>query len=195
MEKRDGPRFKELLAMISVTYESDFTQTKSLLWWNLFRGYSLRDVEKAVLSHIACPDYGMHMPKPANIMKFISGTTKQLEQAVDDKAEIAWHVILGEIRRIGSYGSLKMEDKQALAAVQAIGGWKNLCGLTIDKMTWAHKEFIAAYQNYERADLAALPNKLPGRIHLENHKKDQQGPSEFMQGLSDYRNRKGIENK
>ena len=195
MNKTDDNKFKEIITAINVTYGEDFTQPQVLLWWNLFKPYRIEDFERAVYQHISDPDSGMFSPKPANIMKFITGTAKQNEQAIEDKAELAWHVITGEIRRIGSYGTLKMEDKQALAAVQAIGGWKHLCGLSSDKMTWAHKEFIAAYQNYERTDLAALPDKLPGRIHLENHKRDQQGPSEFMQGLRDYRNRKGIEKK
>ncbi|ABV74322.1 hypothetical protein BA3_0037 [Thalassomonas phage BA3] len=195
MTENDGNKFKELITAINVTYGEEFTQPQTLLWWNMFKPYPIEAFEQAVYQHMADPDQGMFSPKPANIMKFITGTTKQNEQALEDKAELAWHVIEGEIRRIGSYGSLKMEDKQALAAVQALGGWKHLCGLTTDQMVWAHKEFIAAYQNYERTPAHALPDKLPGRVALENHKAEQsQGLKHITDGIQNYRNRKGIEN-
>ncbi len=196
MNKQDEPKFKELIAMITATYEHEFNPTQIKLWWNLFKPHSIQDFEKAVYQHISCPDTGMFTPKPANLMKFINGTSKQNEQVIDDKAEIAWHTIEGEIRRIGSYGSLKMEDKQALAAIQAIGGWKKICGLTMDKMTWAHKEFTAAYKNYERTDVNLLPDKLPGRIALENHKRDQSsGMKSLADGVKFYQQNHVEENK
>lgn len=196
MTENDGNKFKELITAINVTYGEEFTQPQTLLWWNMFKPYPIEAFEQAVYQHMADPDQGMFSPKPANIMKFITGTTKQNEQALEDKAELAWHVIEGEIRRIGSYGSLKMEDKQALAAVQALGGWKHICSLTSDQMVWAHKEFISVYQNYERTPVEALPDKLPGRVALENHKAEQsQGLKHITDGIQNYRNRKGIESK
>lgn len=196
MTENDGNKFKELITAINVTYGEEFTQPQTLLWWNMFKSYPIEAFEQAVYQHMADPDQGMFSPKPANIMKFITGTTKQNEQALEDKAELSWHVIEGEIRRIGSYGSLKMEDKQALAAVQALGGWKHLCTLTNDQMVWAHKEFISVYQNYERTPVEALPDKLPGRVALENHKAEQsQGLKHITDGIQAYRNKNGIEDK
>lgn len=196
MNSNDQTRFKELVTSIADTYSKEFTPTELKLWWNMFKPYSIEAFEQAVYQHIACPDSGMFAPKPADIMKFITGTTKQNEQAIEDKAELAWQVIEGEIRRIGSYGSLKMEDKQALAAVQALGGWKHLCSLTNDQMVWAHKEFVSTYQNYERTPVEALPDKLPGRVALENHKAEQsQGLKHITDGIQAYRNKNGIEDK
>jgi len=185
MNKQDELKFKELIAMITATYEREFNPAKIKLWWNLFKPHSLQAFEQAIYQHIACPDAGMFEPRPANLTKFIYGTSKQNEQALDDKAEIAWHVIEGRIRRVGSYGSLKMEDKQALAAVKAIGGWKKLCGLTMDKMTWAHKEFTAAYKNYDRTPLEALPMNLPGRIELDKHKSELGQSAQGMKALAE----------
>jgi hypothetical protein len=195
MQKHEEVEFKETLIGLGEYYGKEITESLTKIYWYDLKPLSIDQFKQAASAHRMNADNGQFFPKTADLMRQINGTTKQLEQAIEDKAEIAWHVIEGEIRRVGSWGTLKMEDRQALAAVQAIGGWKKLCGLSMDKMTWAHKEFIAAYQNYERADLAALPNKLPGRIHLENHKKNQHVPSEFMAGLENYRNRKGIEQK
>lgn len=195
MESHDQQKFKELITLIADTYGKEFSRSKLEGWWRMLKPLSIEQFESAVYSHMTCPDQGMYPPKPASLTRFVSGTTKQNEQEVEDKAELAWQVIEGEIRRIGSYGSLKMEDKQALAAVQALGGWKHLCSLTNDQMVWAHKEFVSTYQNYERTPVEALPDKLPGRVALENHKAEQaQGLKHITDGIQAYRNRKGIEN-
>lgn len=188
MQHEDQARYKELMAMIATNYEVEFKPPQIKLWWNLFKPYPIETFENAVYQHIQDPDQGMFSPKPANIMKFIKGTEKQIAQSIEDQAELAWHVIEGEIKRVGSWGSLKMEDKQALAAVKAIGGWQKLCSLTTDKMTWAHKEFIAAYKTYSRTPVEALPDKLPGRALLENTKKkgQDQGLKSIAEGFERY---------
>ncbi len=172
MTNNDQQKFKELIALISETYSEQFSSAQIVMWSTLFKNVTIKTFENAVYAHISCPDAGMFTPKPANIMKFINGTTKQNEQQLEDKAELAWHVIEGEIRRIGSYGSLKMEDKQALAAVKSIGGWKFICSKTKAELIWLHKEFLATYKNFEHTDVNLLPDKLPGRILLENAKKE-----------------------
>jgi hypothetical protein len=116
-------------------------------------------------------DNGQFFPKTADFMRQINGTTKQNDQQLEDKADMAWLTITGEIKRVGSYGSLKMEDKQALAAVKSLGGWKFICSKTEAELVWLHKEFIATYKNFENTPVEALPNNLPGRILLENAKK------------------------
>lgn len=172
MNSEDTQKFKELISLISETYKEEFSANTIKMWWSLFKPRTIEQFENAVYSHIGCPDTGMFTPKPANIMKFINGTTKQNEQKLEDKADISWMVILGEVKRVGSWCSLKMEDKQALAAVKSLGGWKFICSKTEAELVWLHKEFIATYKNFERTDVNLLPNNLPGRILLENAKKN-----------------------
>lgn len=196
MISQDQNKFKELITVMSETYGEEFTPAKLKLWWNLFKPYQIETFEKALYAHIACPDAGMFSPKPANLMKFINGTSKDQQQLVEDRAEMAWACIEREISRIGSYGTLEMEDKQAIAAVKAIGGWRSLCMCTYDQLVWKKKEFVSSYDCYERTPLEALPSKLPGLIELSEHKAEsQQGVKSLMDGLNEYRNRKGIEQK
>jgi|ETNvirome_6_1000_1030641.scaffolds.fasta_scaffold01506_3 hypothetical protein len=196
MNSQDQNKFKELITVMSETYGEEFTPAKLKLWWNLFKPYPIETFEQALYAHIACPDAGMFSPKPANLMKFINGTSKDQQQLVEDRAEIAWACIEREISRIGSYGTLELEDKQAIAAVKAIGGWRALCMCTYDQLVWKKKEFVSSYDCYERTPLEALPSKLPGLIELSEHKAEsQQGVKSLMDGLNEYRNRKGIEQK
>lgn len=196
MNSQDQNKFKELITVMSETYCEEFTPAKVKLWWNLFKPHSIGEFEQALYAHIACADAGMFSPKPANLMKFINGTTKENEQLAEDRAEMAWACIEREISRIGSYGTLELEDKQAIAAVKAIGGWRQLCMSTYDQLVWKKKEFMRAYDTYERTPLEHLPSKLPSLIELSEHKQEQQqGMKSLMDGLESYRNRVGIEIK
>ena len=126
------------------------------------------------MAHMQNPDSGQFFPKPADLIKQMTGTTKQQDAAIEDRAAIAWACIERDIRRIGSYGTLKLEDKQALATVKAMGGWQSICQTETSKMEWKRKEFIRMYETFERMPLEALPSSLPGRIEMSEVK--QAGP-------------------
>lgn len=170
MRDNDKIKFKELLVAISQTYDRELTASKARLWWNLFKQYSITDFESAVYAHMSDADSGMFEPKPACIIRHITGTSKQNQQSIEDRANMAWSCVEREIGRIGSYGTLELEDKIALAAVKGIGGWKALCGSTMDQLVWKKKEFVSNYKSYENSNLDMLPSKLPGLIELSEQK-------------------------
>ena len=173
MDRDDQNKFKETLLGITITYDKDFSETQVKIWWSLFKSYSIEDFKSAVRKHLLNPVDGMFMPKPAHIIKHI-------EASVDGKAEMAWAEIVGKISSVGSYGSLTLDDGQALASVTALGGWNNLCSKTNEQLVWMKKEFISVYQNYESTPIDQLPHSLPGRIELESHKKSS---SKFITNL------------
>ena len=131
--------------------------------------YSYQQIEWAMGEHLKDPIDGKFFPKPANIIKHL----KMNDISAEDKAELAWAQVMREIRVNGAYGSLKLDDGQALAAVKELGTWKELCATPSDKMTFKHREFIATYKTYERTPLEMLPSSMPGLIELQNHKKKQ----------------------
>ena len=182
MNNDDKKRFAEIMATSGEMFDKKIGKTLMKTYFHMLSGYSIDQVDAAFKSHFLDPDQGMFFPKPANIVKQLSGTTKQQDQAIECRAELSWAVILGEMSRIGSYGTLKLEDRQAMAAVQAVGGWKKLCAQTFDELVWVKKEFVSCYDNYERTPLEALPSNLPGRIELDKHKSKQSGG---MKSLAD----------
>lgn len=170
MRKEDNEKFKELIAVIATTYDEKMPPAVSKVWAKLFKDYSIEQFEKAVYDHLSCPDAGMFPPKPANLIKLMQGSSKEKEMITQGKAEMAWAIVYKEIGRIGSYGTLELEDKVALATVQSIGGWKSLCACTMEQLDFKRKAFISAYSSYERVPVEALPEKLPGREELIEHK-------------------------
>lgn len=197
MQETDKNSFHELMLGAGELYGKEITKPLLRIYFNALEDLTIEQVTHAFSAHIKSTDQaGTFFPKPADLIRQITGSVKEQQQLVEDRAEMAWACIEREISRIGSYGTLELEDKQAIAAVKSIGGWRQLCMSTYDQLVWKKKEFMSAYDTYERTDLSMLPNKLPGLIELQEHKQEQQqGMKSLMDGLENYRNRKGIEQK
>ena len=190
MNNSDFDEFRKTLIELGELHEKKITQAMGKMYWNALIGLSIEDFRKSVDCHNRDPDQGMFFPKPANLMKHVSGTSKQQSQLIQDRSSIAWSVVLGEISRIGSYATLKLDDKVSMAAVKAIGGWKHICSLTNDQLVWAAKEFQSTYEQYDRIDVALLPDKLPGRIELDQNKiENKQGMKTLLDGLENFNSR------
>jgi hypothetical protein len=195
MQETDKNSFHELMLGAGELYGKEITKPLLRIYFNALEDLTMEQVTHAFSAHIKSTDQaGTFFPKPADLIRQITGAVKEQQQLVEDRAEMAWACIEREISRIGSYGTLELDDKQAIAAVKAIGGWRALCMCTYDQLVWKKKEFFSSYDCYERTDLSALPSKLPGLIELSEHKAEsQQGVKSLMDGLNEYRNRKGIE--
>lgn len=172
MQKHEENEFKEILIGLGEYYGKDITEALIKIYWYDLKPLTIDQFKQAASTHRMNPDNGQFFPKTSDIVKIFTGNSKQQEQQLEDKANLSWMVIMRETIRISSYGSLKLEDKQALAAVKAIGGWQFICSKTEAQLVWLKKEFISAYGNFERTPIEALPDKLPGRILLENSNKD-----------------------
>jgi len=190
MQKHEQDEFKKTMIGLGEYYGKEITSSLLEIYWYDLKPLSIDQFKEVVSLHRKNPDNGQFFPKVADIEKMIGGNSKQQEQALTDKSEMQWLVVLGEIKRVGSWGSLKIEDQQAMAAVQSLGGWKFVCSQTQDQLVWLGKRFVDSYKNFERTPVEALPNKLAGRISLENHKQNKQPSIEFArikQGIKQYR--------
>ena len=189
MQDQDKAAFRDMMMAAGEVYGREITKPLLQVYFAALSQCGIEQVQGAMMAHMQNPDSGQFFPKPADFIRQMSGTSKQQEAAIEDKASMAWACIERDIRRIGSYGTLKMDDKQALAAVKAIGGWQSLCQTETSKMEWKRKEFIHMYETFERTPLDALPASLPGRIEMGEKK--AQGPislDRLALGVAKWRN-------
>lgn len=189
MQEQDKAAFRDMMMAAGEVYGREITKPLLQMYFAALSQCGIDQVQGAMMAHMQNPDSGQFFPKPADLIRQLSGTSKQQEAAIEDKASMAWACIERDIRRIGSYGTLKMDDKQALAAVKAIGGWQSLCQTETSKMEWKRKEFIRMYETFERTPLDALPASLPGRIEMSEKK--AQGPislDRLALGVAKWRN-------
>ena len=171
MNDSDKKKFHEIMMAAGEVYNREITKPLLKIYFAALSDLTIRQVNDAVMQHIKSTDTAASFfPKPAEIIKRAFGSDEDGKRRIEDRANMAWSVILGKISSIGSYGNLEIEDKQALAAVKGIGGWQALCMCTYEQLDWKKKEFIRAYDCYERTPVEHLPQGLPGLHDIENHK-------------------------
>jgi len=180
----DKKEFKQLLVGTAEIYGNvEMTTMKLQLYFNALLDLSLQEVRHGLSEHMKDPKHGTFFPKPADIIRH----TQPREVSAEDRASIAWMDICRQIQLKGAYGNLKLEDKQALAAVKNIGGWVSLCHSTEDQFTWKEKEFRRAYETFERTPIDMLPAALPGITEMHNQKiESKRGLQNLAAGLEDY---------
>jgi len=193
MEKHDQDKFKAILAGVCEIHSKRVTDQLTLLYWQSMKSVSLSQFEQAINAHMLDPDCGQFFPKPADIIKQISGTSKAQTEAVKHRAELAWGQIIHKLEKSGPYKKLELDDKQGIAAIKGMGGWGTFASATYDQLVWMKKDFFNIYDTYENTELDQLPSSLPGLVELEQHKKDKgQGMKSLVQGLKDYKDRNDI---
>jgi len=184
----DKENFKMLMVGVGELYNKEITKPLLRIYFSALVQHSIEDVERGLSCHTMDLKHGTYFPKPADIARHVSKDVL----STDEKAELAWSQVNGEISRIGSYGSLNLEDKQAMAAVRALGTWKDLCATEVTKMDFKKREFMAIYKTYENTPVDMLPSKLPGLIELQEHKeKEAQSLQQLMSKVAGKR----LENK
>lgn len=163
----DKRAFQEMMVGVGELYGKPVSKPLLTIYFAALAPYTVDQVAHGLGKHTADVTHGTFMPKPADIIRQIESGKTSPEQ----RAEMAWMTIEREMSRIGAYGSLKMDDLQALAAVKSLGSWRELCHTDIDKLAWKRKEFIAAYANFENTPIEALPHHLAGMIEVDRSKK------------------------
>jgi len=156
----DSTRFKQLISAITEEYGQTFLELRIKQWWQALKSYDSEAVDQAYIKYLS-GEWCRRCPKPGDLITLIEGTEGQRQLTVEDKALSAWNEVLNEVRRVGIYGNLEIEDKVALKAIQSIGGWRVICHSTEDALkTWKRKEFISAYHTFVGA--SNLPSSLKG---------------------------------
>jgi len=169
MNDSDKKDFAELMVGNGEMFNKSVSKSLMQIYFDTLANYSIDDIRKGFSKHSLDPKHGSFFPKPADIVRHLESLTVSTE----DKATLAWNQIMRELRVTGAYGSLKLDDKQALAAIKAVKSWKDLCAMPEKDLTWVKKEFIANYAIYENTPVELLPSSLPGLVDLQAHKKEE----------------------
>lgn len=187
MNDSDKKEFAEVMLANGEIYNKEISKSLMQAYFNALTGFTIDQVKNGMTKHALDPKHGTFFPKPADIVRHLQSS----ELSAEERAEIAWAELERKIRTEGSYGSLVLEDKVAVAAVKGFTSWKDLCMMNTDKMTWAKKEFMSLYGTYDKAPVESLPDSLPGIIEMKKQK--QESVDQF--GAIRERMDKALENK
>ena len=190
MDDSNKKEFATVFYAMGEFYDKKVSTELLVMYFDDLLEFNIEQVRHGAKCHRQDPKHGTFFPKPADIIRHLQTSAISTE----DKALLAWGQVIREIRRVGSYGSLKLDDKQAIAAVKSLGSWQQLCNSTEQEMTWRKKEFLSNYEAFEKTPVELLPSSLPGRIGLIKHKEEQSaGMRNILSGIEAYRNK--LENK
>ncbi len=154
-------RFTEVLAGVHDFYGKDLSKFAAAVWLQACETLDVEQVTKALSAHLMDPERGQFMPKPADIVRQIQGTSS-------DRSLIAWGKVLDACARVGAYSSVCFDDGIIHAAVEDLGGWVSLCRSKTDELGYIQKRFCDAYKAYAgRSDLT-FPAMLPGEHAITN---------------------------
>jgi len=155
----DRPAFATIVLGAAEVYGQEITDSALELWWSVLESFTIEQISKATHLHLASSKF---MPRPADLVTLIQGSAT-------DRAQAAWHKVLGAIRSHGSYRSIAFDDALVVPTVERIGGWIWLCEQTTKSLSYIGKDFTSVYEAYHARPPGPGPRHLAGRIEsLDN---------------------------
>jgi Domain of unknown function (DUF6475) len=161
-ESQPPKAFSERLAAVYAFYGKVFSRQILSVWWGALRNYDDAAVADALNRHAIDPDHGQFLPKPADLVRLMCGSTQ-------DTALVAWSNVERAIRSVGIYQSIVFDDAITHAVINDMGGWVKLCGVTEDELPFRAKEFENRYRGYRtRGHIDSYPRHLAGLAEGQN---------------------------
>lgn len=160
----DRRAFAEMLHAVYVFYgkEKDFSDTAVSIWWQCCEHFDLVAVREAISKHVQNPDGGMWLPKPADVVRMLGGSTL-------DSALVAVHKFEKAVRLVGPHMTVAFNDPLIHVVVDEMGGWVALNALTAKDWDFRRNEFLNRYRAYKhRREVPAYLPKLTGIADAEN---------------------------
>lgn len=170
MTKDDYPQFRELLAGVYAMYRVECTRVHLDIWWRAFQGHDLAALSEALSRHLMNPDTGQYLPKPADAVRMMGGTTQ-------DAALQAWAKVDRAVRVVGTWNSVVFDDPLIHRVIDEMGGWPQLGNKQEKEWPFIAKEFENRYRGYKlRGERPDYPRRLIGSAEHGNSHTGHQTP-------------------
>lgn len=145
MNDSDKKEFAMIMVGIAELYDRQFSKALAKLYFAALKDYSIAQVYEAVNAWVVNPEAGQFMPKPADIVRYFEGTKKDNEAQNEIAGQMQWSQVMKAIQQCGSYRTPTFRDIRTFNAVQLIGGYKSLCGLTEKDLEFKARDFVKHY--------------------------------------------------
>jgi len=177
MQEHDYDDFVVLLDSAAVVYHGkELPHTVIRLWWEALKSYDFAAVREGFNRHMQNPDTGQFMPKPADIVRMLGGTTQ-------DTALLAWSKVDRTVRSIGTYESVVFDDPIIHAVLADMGGWIALGTKKETEWPFVAREFENRYRGYRTAGkISSYPPVLAGITQAQNEPHGMPAPEPVLIG-------------
>lgn len=162
MQTNDIPQFIQMLHNLCEMYgKPRMSDEVAMLHFGALQEYSLEDVRKGFFAALRNPDSGQFMPRPADVIRELSGSS-------DTRAAVAWAKVYEAICRVGHMPSVAFDDAIIHAVIADMGGWVKLALVGNDELPFRERDFLRIYRSYSGRPLGDYPRYLPGLAETEN---------------------------
>jgi len=162
MVDEDKKEFAQFMGGMFAVYNKEVSPMLLRIWFEALRQYDLKAVKDALARHLLNPDNGQFLPKPADVVKLIGGTT------VDSALE-AWSAVDNAVRTVGTYRSVTFADPIIHKVIQDMGGWVALGNKKEDEWAFVAKEFQTRYRGIKTTGQPVdAPAQLTGIAAQQN---------------------------
>lgn len=179
MQRDDFKSFKAMMEGVYSFYGKDASTFALDVWWQAMRHHDLNAIRDALGRHCVNPDNGQFMPKPADVVKMMEGSTL-------DSAVLAWTKVDRAVQSVGTYETVVFDDPLIHRVLQDMGGWPQLGTKSVDEWPFVAKEFQARYRGYRgRKQQPEYQPKLIGLLDMQNRQKGFPDQSPTLIGNSE----------
>lgn len=162
MQPSDSKQFAEVVAGVYGFYGKDASKFAVEVWFQALKGYDIEAIRDAFGRHCVNPDTGQFLPKPADIVRMLAGSSA-------DSAMSAWSKVVRAIGSAGAYATVVFDDPLIHAVIRDMGGWIGLCHTADDELPFRRNEFVTRYRGFrQRSITPEYPHKLIGISDAQN---------------------------
>jgi hypothetical protein len=152
------------VAGVYAFYGKEVTGFALDVWWTALKGYDLAGIKDAFNRHLMNPDAGAFLPKPADIVRMLGGTTQ-------DAALQAWAKVDKAVRCVGTYADVVFDDPLIHGVIHDMGGWIAFGSKTEEDWPFIAREFENRFRGYRtRGARPDYPAVLIGMANAHNRK-------------------------
>lgn len=162
MKNNDLEDFTNIMQAVAEQYGKPMTDNLIALYWQGLQDFDLVAVRDALGRHLRNTDNGQFMPKIADIIRMLQGSSQ-------DSAFSAWSKVDKAVRRVGPYDTVIFDDPIIHRVLHDMGGWILLCEKTDDDWPFVAKEFETRYRGFKsRSERVEYPAKMIGIFEAHN---------------------------
>lgn len=179
MKDSDKAQFFTLIGGVYAFYRQDMSQFAGSVWWQAMQPFDFAAVADALNRHCVNPDTGQFMPKPADVVKMLQGSTQ-------DSAMVAWSKVDKGVRQVGTYASVVFDDPIIHRVIHDMGGWVALGTKDENEWPFVAKEFENRYRGYRvRNETPDYPKQLVGIAEAQNSREGRVSQPPVLIGSSE----------
>lgn len=150
--KTDIERFANAFGTLCEVFEKQSSPIIVKAYFKAMENFDIGQVEKAIWESISTCKF---FPKPIELITIIGGG----EPKSEDTATAQVNEIMRQVRDLGSYRTPTFSDPVTESLMKSRWSWQAVCAMTQTEHKWFAKEFIDAYQSFERTDQHTIEDR------------------------------------